>query len=100
MFEHALDPPETAAREIGDLARRRGRDDKSRWRGQADTLGSGGGGEAEEGGAASSAAAKGRANFMVTALARPNCRGAEWKSGAGEGIRTLDPNLGKVVLYP
>ena len=21
-------------------------------------------------------------------------------SGAGEGIRTLDPNLGKVVLYP
>ena len=21
------------------------------------------------------------------------------KSGAGEGIRTLDPNLGKVVLY-
>jgi hypothetical protein len=23
-----------------------------------------------------------------------------WKSGAGEGIRTLDPDLGKVVLYP
>ncbi len=23
-----------------------------------------------------------------------------WKFGAGEGIRTLDPNLGKVVLYP
>jgi integrase len=23
-----------------------------------------------------------------------------WKHGAGEGIRTLDPNLGKVVLYP
>ena len=22
------------------------------------------------------------------------------KSGAGEGIRTLDPDLGKVVLYP
>ena len=22
-----------------------------------------------------------------------------WKIGAGEGIRTLDPNLGKVVLY-
>jgi hypothetical protein len=21
-------------------------------------------------------------------------------TGAGEGIRTLDPNLGKVVLYP
>jgi hypothetical protein len=24
----------------------------------------------------------------------------EMKTGAGEGIRTLDPNLGKVVLYP
>jgi hypothetical protein len=24
----------------------------------------------------------------------------ERESGAGEGIRTLDPNLGKVVLYP
>src|SRR5215469_1265449 len=23
-----------------------------------------------------------------------------WYFGAGEGIRTLDPNLGKVVLYP
>jgi hypothetical protein len=23
-----------------------------------------------------------------------------WRYGAGEGIRTLDPNLGKVVLYP
>ena len=23
-----------------------------------------------------------------------------WETGAGEGIRTLDPNLGKVVLYP
>jgi hypothetical protein len=22
------------------------------------------------------------------------------KNGAGEGIRTLDPDLGKVVLYP
>lgn len=22
------------------------------------------------------------------------------ETGAGEGIRTLDPNLGKVVLYP
>ena len=26
--------------------------------------------------------------------------GSGKKSGAGEGIRTLDPNLGKVVLYP
>ena len=24
----------------------------------------------------------------------------EERIGAGEGIRTLDPNLGKVVLYP
>ncbi len=24
----------------------------------------------------------------------------EAATGAGEGIRTLDPNLGKVVLYP
>jgi hypothetical protein len=24
----------------------------------------------------------------------------EMPTGAGEGIRTLDPNLGKVVLYP
>ena len=23
-----------------------------------------------------------------------------WEIGAGEGIRTLDPDLGKVVLYP
>jgi hypothetical protein len=23
-----------------------------------------------------------------------------WKFGAGDGIRTHDPNLGKVVLYP
>jgi hypothetical protein len=47
---------------------------------------------------------------------RPNSRGLENKKapegafvifplrrediGAGEGIRTLDPNLGKVMLYP
>jgi hypothetical protein len=24
----------------------------------------------------------------------------DWEAGAGEGIRTLDPDLGKVVLYP
>jgi hypothetical protein len=24
----------------------------------------------------------------------------DYDFGAGEGIRTLDPNLGKVVLYP
>ena len=28
----------------------------------------------------------------------PNCR--VLSLGAGEGIRTLDPDLGKVVLYP
>jgi hypothetical protein len=27
-------------------------------------------------------------------------RSADLGNGAGEGIRTLDPNLGKVVLYP
>ncbi len=26
--------------------------------------------------------------------------GVSEETGAGEGIRTLDPNLGKVVLYP
>ncbi len=30
----------------------------------------------------------------------PVCPAGQMKSGAGEGIRTLDPNLGKVVLYP
>ena len=25
---------------------------------------------------------------------------SRFETGAGEGIRTLDPNLGKVVLYP
>ena len=32
--------------------------------------------------------------FRHAAEGRQKC------SGAGEGIRTLDPNLGKVVLYP
>ena len=27
-------------------------------------------------------------------------KGVEKPAGAGEGIRTLDPDLGKVVLYP
>ncbi len=35
----------------------------------------------------------------VTDHARPAIDDAE-KIGAGEGIRTLDPDLGKVVLYP
>ena len=29
-----------------------------------------------------------------------DCRAAAGRIGAGEGIRTLDPDLGKVVLYP
>ena len=33
---------------------------------------------------------------MVTHLSGPYSE----ETGAGEGIRTLDPNLGKVVLYP
>ena len=37
----------------------------------------------------------------VTARTRPPDDGfGGRKPGAGEGIRTLDPNLGKVVLYP
>ncbi len=32
----------------------------------------------------------------VTHVSRPDIS----VNGAGEGIRTLDPNLGKVVLYP
>ena len=38
-----------------------------------------------------------RENGPVGALAQMNLLG---EIGAGEGIRTLDPNLGKVVLYP
>jgi hypothetical protein len=34
-----------------------------------------------------------------TANGTPGANGLA-KIGAGEGIRTLDPNLGKVVLYP
>ena len=30
---------------------------------------------------------------------KPRVRGFVIESGAGEGIRTLDPDLGKVVLY-
>jgi hypothetical protein len=45
-----------------------------------------------------------RANSIGRSAAiEPRSNGASKipkKSGAGEGIRTLDPNLGKVVLYP
>jgi hypothetical protein len=34
------------------------------------------------------------------AALRNSLSGIEGKIGAGEGIRTLDPDLGKVVLYP
>jgi hypothetical protein len=39
------------------------------------------------------------ANARPYAVIGPVWRRFE-KNGAGEGIRTLDPNLGKVVLYP
>jgi len=42
----------------------------------------------------------GSAPLGGAALLRANCRGDPGKIGAGEGIRTLDPDLGKVVLYP
>ena len=32
--------------------------------------------------------------------ANSSCWMSKMEAGAGEGIRTLDPNLGKVVLYP
>jgi integrase len=33
-------------------------------------------------------------------LPKPRVSLTRWDHGAGEGIRTLDPNLGKVMLYP
>ena len=41
--------------------------------------------------------ADGRVLSTVAKASAPNHAG---EIGAGEGIRTLDPNLGKVVLYP
>ena len=40
------------------------------------------------------------ANRRISVSLRVNYFIGPKKSGAGEGIRTLDPNLGKVVLYP
>ena len=42
------------------------------------------------------------ANTKATRHSQPDCNRLIFlrKTGAGEGIRTLDPNLGKVVLYP
>ena len=46
----------------------------------------------------------GSAALRGAAALRVNCvqtaGGGPGKTGAGEGIRTLDPDLGKVVLYP
>ena len=36
---------------------------------------------------------------FTTLLGKGKCE-VRKSTGAGEGIRTLDPNLGKVVLYP
>ena len=42
-----------------------------------------------------------KSNFRVNCvLVSETTAGKPLVSGAGEGIRTLDPNLGKVVLYP
>ena len=38
-------------------------------------------------------------DWLILSLADPPDR-LRCENGAGEGIRTLDPNLGKVVLYP
>ncbi len=41
------------------------------------------------------------ARFCAVSVRRPKDLGlSPWNIGAGEAIRTLDPNLGKVVLYP
>ena len=40
------------------------------------------------------------AMWLLDFLSAAVCARKFLKSGAGEGIRTLDPNLGKVVLYP
>ena len=39
-------------------------------------------------------------HMSTPTLRRETHEGADEQTGAGEGIRTLDPNLGKVVLYP
>ncbi len=39
-------------------------------------------------------------SIMTLATGQPVSDNPYYNVGAGEGIRTLDPNLGKVVLYP
>ena len=38
--------------------------------------------------------------YVLGTFCYPCLRNGPKRLGAGEGIRTLDPNLGKVVLYP
>ena len=40
------------------------------------------------------------ANMLILATGKDVPLKIYRNDGAGEGIRTLDPNLGKVVLYP
>ena len=40
------------------------------------------------------------ASMLALATGKPEKSSMYGNIGAGEGIRTLDPNLGKVVLYP
>src|SRR5690349_19215628 len=49
---------------------------------------------------ASPVAPSGAGKQKLASEGRPKQRISLRKFGAGEGIRTLDPNLGKVVLYP
>ena len=37
---------------------------------------------------------------LLGTFCHPCVRAGQGSFGAGEGIRTLDPDLGKVVLYP
>ena len=42
----------------------------------------------------------GRRGMQLSTLTLGRFLAGSGRIGAGEGIRTLDPNLGKVVLYP
>ena len=46
--------------------------------------------------------AKASKGILLRAVSKLKSCEAPWREadGAGEGIRTLDPDLGKVVLYP
>src|SRR5690348_15095143 len=49
---------------------------------------------------AANVARSSRERWVASARLRWEPLKERWDFGAGEGIRTLDPNLGKVVLYP